>query len=142
MYHWIVTASVFSTLVLSAYLDLKKREIPVELFVYYLIPLGLIGQLFSVGPPLWEMIAAVVIWGSVYLVLAMYCGGGGGDVVMMATLAFCLGRSINLIVILCMVGTIVYGLMKKDRKMTSVPYAPFVLISFTIERILYFCLKG
>ena len=142
MYPWMITAGIFSTLLLSSYLDLKKREIPIELYFFYLIPLAVIGQLFSAGPPLWEAIAAALVWGAVYLVLAMYCGGGGGDIVMMAVLAFCIGKSICLVVIFCMVGMVAYGLVKRDWKMAAVPYAPFVLISFTIERILFFCWKG
>lgn len=142
MYPWLITASIFSTLLLSSYMDVKKREIPIELYFFYLIPLSMIGQLFSAGPPLWESIVAAFIWGAIYLVLALYCGGGGGDVVMMMVLAFCLGKSICMIVICCMIGMVVYALVRRDWKMTSVPYAPFVLVSFTIERVLFFCWKG
>lgn len=138
---WLITSILFLSLLLSTITDIKKREIPIEMFLYLIIPLGIVEQILGLGPPLLEAVVSFMIWGLTYLILAAFFGGGGGDAIMMASLGLCLGWSMAPIVIIATLLLAGYHLSIRNRnradEATEIPYAPFVLIGFIVERLLY-----
>ena len=141
MNSWLMSGILFLSLLLSTITDIKKREIPIEVFVCFILPLGILGQALGFGPPLWESVVSFMIWGVIYFILAAFFGGGGGDAIMMAALGLCLGWRMVPIVIVATLSLIIYHLVfnrrKKEKKATELPYAPFVLFGFIIERLMY-----
>lgn len=138
IYTTIMTLLVFLVLLYSTVKDIRYHEIPIELFLFLVIPLGVLGQILQVGPGLFEVIAMTVITAICYLVLACFFGGGGGDVIMMTAVAACLGSGIIIVMAVATILLVLHRILNGQEPKAPVPYAPFVMAGFVIERIIYF----
>lgn len=138
IYTAIMTLLVFLVLLYSTVKDIRYHEIPIELFLFLVVPLGVLGQILQVGPGLFEVIAMTVITAICYLVLACFFGGGGGDVIMMTAVAACLGSGIIIVMAVATILLVLYRILSGQERKAPIPYAPFVIVGFVIERIIYF----
>lgn len=140
MYLYALTIVLLAVLIYSSIVDVKKREIPIEFYLVVIIPIGTMAQVLHIGPPLHETIIITAIVGTIYLVLAIFFKGGGGDVIMMVALSVCLGKRMILIIgiatLLLAIWRIWLGIKHQNDK--EIPYAPVVLIGFLIERVSLF----
>lgn len=137
MYPYILTIILILILLYSTATDIRKREIPIELFLFIVIPIGFVAQILQVGPGLLETISVAGIVGITYTILALFFKGGTGDIIMMVALSLCLGKRMILIIgiaTLLLACWRVY-LKLKGRDNVEVPYVPVVLIGFLIERV-------
>lgn len=121
----------------AAVIDYKTRTIPIFLFpisgIIFTVSYLLINGTFSF---LNGLIAAVIGILS-FLALALFFDGGGGDIIMMATIGWCVGIKtfIYIVIISCIINNIVVIYLKTRKKQsitkTTVPFAPSVALSFT-----------
>ena len=137
-YTVIMTLLVFLVLIYSTAKDIRYHEIPIELFLFLVVPLGAFGQILQVGPGLFEVITMTLITALCYLILACFFGGGGGDVIMMIALAACLGNGIIIVMAVATILLTLYRVLGGQEPKAPVPYAPFVIVGFVIERMIYF----
>lgn len=114
-------------LCIATYTDIKKREIPLWVFptisvIFILIRFNDINWLNS--------ITGLIIGIISFSFLAWKFNGGGADIIMMASIGFILGPIILMhIVIFASLSCLLYYAYKK---VTTVPYAPFVMTSYII----------
>lgn len=111
--------------------DLKKREVPdlpvLALFIY---------AFFIVKDFKMSLIISLVVF-AIHLIGAIISGGGigGGDIKLMSVLAFALGEDFFLLVVpmaILMITTLIYGLLKGRGINFSVPFVPYIFLSFLI----------
>ena len=134
---WPVSVSILIVLIYSTIIDIKYREIPIELYLCCLLPTAILAQLWGFGPPLLEALISAVVWGLVYLALARFFGGGGGDVVMAGTLSLWLGKHMVLVVgVATVLLSVVIFIQKRRAHSASIPYAPFFLAGYILDRLL------
>lgn len=140
VYDITLTVLILVILLVSTKMDICKRELPIEMFALIVV-LGVVGKVFRLGPDLFETLFFFIVIFLIYLCLALFFGGGGGDVIMMASLAFCLGKGVLVIVTVATVLMMILQLVQKFRmqKVKEIPYAPFVLLGFLVERMIAFC---
>lgn len=138
IYSILMTGVILIVLIYSSWIDVKRREIPIELYLLLVLPMGIVGQVLKSGPDLFEAVSMTVIVGICYLILALCFQGGGGDLIMMVALAVCLGYGMILVMTISTVGLIVVNLIKQKGMDTPIPYAPFVLLGVTVERVIYY----
>ncbi|WP_422445344.1 prepilin peptidase [Thermoanaerobacterium sp. DL9XJH110] len=112
-----------------SYVDIKKREVPdlavLALFLY---------SLFIVK----DLKASFIMGGSIFIIqllLAVVTNGGvgGGDIKLFSVVAFLLGNDLYLLALpmaILMAGTTLYCLITKKGLRYSVPFAPYIFISF------------
>lgn len=136
LYSGIITAVLIAVLLYSTVTDIRRHELPIEMFLLAILPLGVIGQILCEGPDLFEVIGITTVVAGCYLILALFFDGGGGDVIMMTSMAVCLGNRMIIIVAIATVLLFIYRITIKRE--AQIPYAPFVTVGFAIERILYF----
>ena len=135
-YSGVITCVLFFVLVYSCWTDIRRREIPIELYFLTILPMAIISLAIGVGPELFEAISMAVMVGICYTILALYFQGGGGDLIMMVSLSLCLGYRIILVMAISTAALFLFRFMELfKRKIAQVPYAPFVLLGFTVERI-------
>ena len=137
---YVITLLLVGIMIYSAILDFRKREIPIELFLLLFVPASITGIILNSGPTCGEACFSVCFVGGCYLIIARYFGGGGGDVIMMASLSLWLGYQIGVVIFVANILLILYRLLEKmcEKEAAEIAYAPFVLAGVIIERILYF----
>ena len=135
---WPVSVAILIVLIYSTVIDIKYREIPIELYLCCLLPTAVLAQIWGFGPPLLEAIISAVVWGLVYFVLALFFGGGGGDIVMAAILSLWLGKHMALVVgVATVLLSVVIFIQKRRNRSGSIPSAPFFLAGYIIDRLLF-----
>ena len=87
VYSGIMTGIIICVLAYSCWMDIRQREIPIELYLLVILPMGIIALIMGIGPGVFEAISMAVIVGICYTILALYFQGGGGDLIMMVSLA-------------------------------------------------------
>ena len=139
VYSGIMTGIIICVLAYSCWMDIRQREIPIELYVLVILPMGIIALIMGIGPGVFEAISMAVIVGICYTILALYFQGGGGDLIMMVSLALCLGYQIIFVMTVSTIVLFLFRFMELfKKKSVQIPYAPFVLLGFTVERIAYY----
>lgn len=121
----------------AAFTDLRTKTIPIWLFPTAGI-LVLILRLFYVFDGWIDCIVASIIMGVVYFLSAMFFHGGGGDIIMMSVIGWCVGFEMS--VNIALVSNIVFLLIillrskkwKKSWKTMTLPYAPSVAIGVCV----------
>lgn|GEM_PF-1312383 len=141
-YQIYTTVAIAVALVIATYYDCKSGVIPIFLFPVLpavILPLAVVsGQMDIVYSFIGLLIGALTFWS-----LAFFFDGGGGDILMMSALGWCLGiRGIIILilassVIYAVFATIVIGIyaIKKRAKEAlekQYPFAPFVLAGFLV----------
>lgn len=115
----------------TSYTDLKKREVPdfmvLILFIYafFIIENFIMSLIIGLFVFVIHLIAAVITDGGI----------GGGDIKLMSVLAFALGEDFFLLAVpmaISMIITIIYGLLKGKGINFSVPFVPYIFLSFLI----------
>ncbi|HHW01699.1 MAG TPA: prepilin peptidase [Thermoanaerobacterales bacterium] len=112
-----------------SFIDIKKREVPdlavLALFLY---------SFFIVQ----DLKASFIVGGSIFIVQLLLSvvtngGVGGGDIKLFSVMAFLLGYDLYLLALpmaVLMVVTVLYCLITKKGLRYSVPFAPYIFISF------------
>lgn len=127
---------ILLSLFIASYTDIKTKTIPVFLFPSVLL-LGVFCLICNGNLNLFSsFIFGVLIFVS-YLIMALFFNGGGGDVIMMTSLAFLLEKEILYVMfightILCIVSLICFIRTKKKE---ILPFAPFVLVAYILYLI-------
>ena len=85
VYSGIMTGIIICVLAYSCWMDIRQREIPIELYLLVILPMGIIALIMGIGPGVFEAISMAVIVGICYTILALYFQGGGGDLIMMVS---------------------------------------------------------
>ena len=131
-----LTIIILLALFIATYTDTKTKTIPLFLFP----SVSLLGVIYLLSQQNYEIklsILFALFTFISYLILALFFNGGGGDVVMMTSLAFLLGKEILYIMfightILCIVSFICY---MRTKKKETLPFAPFVLVAYILYLI-------
>lgn len=131
-----LTIIILLALFIATYTDTKTKTIPVFLFPSVLV-LGVLCLIHNGNLNLLSSFIFGIFAFISYLVLALFFHGGGGDVIMMTSLAFLLGKEILYIMfightILCIVSLVRYIRTKKKE---TLPFTPFVLVAYIIYLI-------
>lgn len=112
-----------------SYIDIKKREVPdlpvMTLFLYSFFLIRDMRVSFIVGGCifLFQLLLAVITNGGI----------GGGDIKLFSVMAFLMGSDLYLLTLpmtVLIIGTLIYFLMTKRDLWGSVPFAPYIFISF------------
>ena len=117
-------------MIIASITDIKKREIPIFLFPLFTVLFFIINH--SVIHPI-DSLFGFLIGLISFSILAWKFSGGGGDIIMMSCIGAAYGTKIlSHIVIISSFMILLYYLIIKKPKNTkrTVPYAPFVTISF------------
>ena len=125
MYVWII---ILLCLGYAAYKDFKTYEVPIELFALTTVVITII-KLFTTDS--FDWVSSLLGTGMcfiVYLILAMFCGGGGGDIIMMSMLGWCLGARTSVYIILFSSFIYFIALIVHNDKKKKLPYAPGVFV--------------
>lgn len=139
LYSGIMTGIVFCVLIYSCWTDIRRREIPIELYLLIILPMGVIALIMGIGPGIFEAISMAVIVGICYTILALFFQGGGGDLIMMVSLAWCLGYQIIFVMAVSTAALFLFHFLELfKQKNVQIPYAPFVLLGFAVERMAYY----
>lgn len=118
------------------YTDIRKREVPdlavLALFLYSFFIVKDFKTSFIAGGSIFiiQLLLAVITDGGI----------GGGDIKLFSVVAFLLGHDLYLLALpmaVMMGGTLIYCLAKRKGFWCSVPFAPYIFISF----IFYFLLE-
>ena len=133
--------AILSALIYSAHFDYKNNTIPIFVFsilLAFIIPISVIAKQFNII----ESIFGTLIGISVFLLMALFFEGGGGDVLMMGVLGWILG--IRGIAFLILASSLTYcsfatGAMlvncvckRKNDLRKQYPFAPFVLVGYVV----------
>jgi len=129
-------------LVIATYFDCKYGTIPIILLPILpaiILPLAILsGQTAMIDSLIGLLIGAAAFWA-----IALFFEGGGGDILMMGVLGWCLGvRGIIILILASSVlyatfatsVIVVYAIQKraKDALKKQYPFAPFVLAGFFV----------
>lgn len=131
---WLI---VFVLLVISTYTDCKNGTIPIWLYIVTPICTTIWYQYHFNEFDYMSSTLGFFILGSIYLV-AVFWGGGGGDVIMMASLGWMLGIKAGLYIALMasfiyLIAILYMRIIKKNKdKKLTLPYAPFVTASSSV----------
>ena len=90
---YVITFLLVGSMIYSAILDFRKREIPVELFLLLFVPASITGIILNSGPTWGEACFSLCFVGGCYLIIARYFGGGGGGGIMVAAFSLWMGIS-------------------------------------------------
>ena len=134
----LVEGLIVTLLLLMSYNDIKTLEIPIR---YNLVLLTFV--LIYKANFKWtrfyvlDSLLSAIIFGTVYLIGALYFNGGGADFLTATFIAFGFGLySSSIIFIIANVLCIVYSLrFTKNKRNKDIPYMPFIAIGFIIERM-------
>jgi len=142
IYQQATVLAIFIVLLAATYYDCKSSIIPIYLFpilAVIVVPLSIIhGQ-----PLLIESLMGLLIGVGTFMFLALLFKGGGGDIIMMGILGWCLGIRGTLMLIFLASGIytavatvlICYcAFIKKEKNVLrkQYPFALFVLAGFMI----------
>ena len=126
----------FIALCISAYTDIKMRKIPLWLFPSVFV-LAVGARLFTGQTISWDLIGmGIVFLGTMVTTLF---GMGGGDVIMLSTIAFVIGAGNLILFILSLsITVLIYSIIRKVKKKEKIqiPLAPFCIPSFLLVIIL------
>ena len=116
-------------LIYISYYDLKFKEIPLKVLAISTLLLFP----FSIQD-LWTQLLCTVIVFGLYLFLAAFYQGGGGDVILMSCMALLIGKGIFHIVFVSHVLFLFCAIYirLRQKKETDIPFAPFVLLGYSI----------
>lgn len=137
---WIV---VFILLVVSSYTDVKYGIIYPSLYFCGTICCTAYSAIVLHGFNILDSVIASLFIGFVFLIGTKF-GGGGGDVIMMASLAWMFGIKISLVICIFsfveyFVGLIIISNQRQVSLRTlTLPFAPFVLSGSLTTFIIYF----
>jgi len=139
-YQICTVVAITVALVIATYFDCKGGTIPI--FLFPILPAIILslsiasGQINIVNSLIGLLIGAVTFWA-----LAFFFDGGGGDIVMMSVLGWCLG--VRGIIILILASSVIYAVFAtivigvyaikkraKEALKKQYPFAPFVLTGF------------
>lgn len=126
---WIIS---FMALIISAITDIKENIIYPSLFICITLCCTAYSAFVLHNFVLLSSLVASVLVGFVFLIGTRF-GGGGGDVIMMASLAWIFGLNISLYICVFSLFEYIIGLtIIANRRKVSVskltlPFAPFVL---------------
>ena len=120
---------IFFLLIYISYYDLRFKEIPLEVLAISTLLLFP----FSIRDIGIQLMCAVIVFG-IYLLLAAFYQGGGGDVILMSCMALLIGKGIFHIMFVSHVLFLFCALYIRLRrkKETGIPFAPFVLLGYSI----------
>lgn len=127
---------ILVSLFIATYTDIKTKTIPVFLFP----AISLIGVIYLSYQRNYDVkssfLFALFTFIS-YLILALFFNGGGGDIIMMTSLALLFNKEILYVIlishtIMCIVSFVLYV---KRKKKETLPFAPFVLVAYIIYLI-------
>ena len=131
----------------SSYTDIKRKEIPVELYSVASVAVLAIHiylaatAAFPVRHNIWNYLIAMVIMAVLFFIQAIF-SGGGGDIVMMAFVGLCNGILFSLITtVIAFAATIPFFIYKKIQHKNireEYPFAPFACIGY-ICTLFIFC---
>lgn len=119
---------VIISLGFATYKDIKTLEVPIYLFFITTAAITLIRMLMQPTYNWIDSVLGLIVCGLVYFLLALFFEGGGGDIVMMAMIGWCLGIRNALFVV--MFASFIYfiWLMFTSNKKKTLPYAPGVFV--------------
>ena len=63
VYSGIMTGIIICVLAYSCWMDIRQREIPIELYLLVILPMGIIALIMGIGPGVFEAISMAVIVG-------------------------------------------------------------------------------
>lgn len=128
---------VIALLIVATYTDCKKGTIPVTVFIITPIITTVWCEFKYNQYDYLSSILGLVVLGLLYFI-ATFMGGGGGDVVMMASLGWMLGIRTSLYIalfasIFYLLSILYLRIVKKRKeKSLTLPYAPFVALASSI----------
>jgi len=142
VYQTCTAIAILVILLIATYFDCKDGTIPILLFPLLpalIVPISVIyGQ-----PEIINSLIGMLIGAATFFILAIWFEGGGGDILMMGVLGWCLG--IRGILILILVSSVtytifatavigVYAMQKRTKEAlrNQYPFAPFVLAGFIL----------
>jgi len=138
-YYDIINSALVVFFVIATYKDVRHREIPIILCGIITAISFALHMVFKTGHI--EFIIAAAGLAIIYFIQCVLSTGGGGDVIMMTMLGFCIGITGSLVTIICSgVYTFVYIMCVriKTKSVCNVEYpmAPFVFSGFMTYMVL------
>lgn len=122
---------MLSALLIASITDIKSNTIPIPLFpVVFSID---VTYSFFNNVHIWDKSIALLVAFITFCLLAKFGDGGGGDILMMSCLGWCLGLNALLhTTIIAVIAVVIFSFIRKEK---VIPFAPFVLLGTTIHLI-------
>jgi len=134
--------SVIPVVAHEAYTDYKTGKL--NPWIFAIMVLAILPCAILLNPYLWlNCLIGGIVGGIAYLFVAIFFKGGGGDIVMMSAIGFCIGlRYFTLVIVISsifqLIATLIKAKIKKKKiRKTQVPYAPSVLFGLVCVGIYY-----